>query len=201
MLTLNAWGGARSARTGGRRRWCRCASSTPTATRCRRARRARSSARGPTVMNGYWNRAELNAERQARRLAPHQRPRPARGRRLDHVHRAQDAASIKSAAENIYPAEVEGCLQHAPGGAGGARSSACPTRSGPRASRPIVVLHDGADGDRRGAHRALPRQHRVVQEAALGRVRRRAAARRLAGRLRRARRAVRRRRLPLGKGS
>ena len=42
MLTLNSWGGRVTAPTADRRRWCRCASSTPTATRCRPARRARS---------------------------------------------------------------------------------------------------------------------------------------------------------------
>ena len=48
--------------------------------------------RGTTVMCGYWNRSELNAAPVARRLAPHQRPRTLRSRRLVHVRRAEDAA-------------------------------------------------------------------------------------------------------------
>ena len=45
--------------------------------------------RGTTVMNGYWNRPELNAHAPAQRLAPHQRPRSVRGRRHVHVRRAR----------------------------------------------------------------------------------------------------------------
>jgi acyl-CoA synthetase (AMP-forming)/AMP-acid ligase II len=70
-------------------------------------------ARGPTVMAGYLNRPELNAERQ-------------RGgwHRTNDLGRREDDGSItfigpkskmiKSAAENIYPAEVEGCIQRHP---------------------------------------------------------------------------------------
>lgn len=69
--------------------------------------------RGPTVMNGYWRRPELNAQRQR-----------------DGWHRCNDLGRreadgslafigpkvqmIKSGAENIYPAEVEGCLRQHP---------------------------------------------------------------------------------------
>lgn len=69
--------------------------------------------RGPTVMHGYWRRAALNAERQR-----------------DGWHRCNDLGRreadgslsfigpkvqmIKSGAENIYPAEVEGCLRQHP---------------------------------------------------------------------------------------
>ena len=64
-----------------------------------------------------------------------------------------------------------------------------------QAVKAIVVLRDGARRRARRADRALPGAHRVVQEAALRRVRRRAPAQRLRDRLRRARRALRRRRL------
>ena len=102
---------------------------------------------------------------------------------------------IKSAAENIYPAEVEACVATHPAVAecaviGVPDAQVDAEREGDRRAQP------GRDADRRGDHRALPRPHRVVQEAAQRRVRREAAARRLRGRLRRARRAVRRRRLP-----
>jgi long-chain acyl-CoA synthetase len=69
--------------------------------------------RGPTVMCGYWRRPELNAARQR-----------------DGWHRTNDLGKreadgsvtfvgpktqmIKSGAENVYPAEVEGCLRQHP---------------------------------------------------------------------------------------
>jgi long-chain acyl-CoA synthetase len=68
---------------------------------------------GSTVMNGYWNRPEENVRR-----------------RLDGWHRTGDLGRyetdgtvtfvgplgrmLKSGAENIYPAEVEGCLRAHP---------------------------------------------------------------------------------------
>jgi acyl-CoA synthetase (AMP-forming)/AMP-acid ligase II len=70
-------------------------------------------ARGPTVMNGYWNRPEENARR-----------------RVDGWYRTGDLGRLepdgtitfvgplgrmlKSGAENIYPAEIEGCLRSHP---------------------------------------------------------------------------------------
>jgi acyl-CoA synthetase (AMP-forming)/AMP-acid ligase II len=69
-------------------------------------------ARGPIVTNGYHNRPELNAERF----------RGGWWHTGDLGHRHPDGSLsfvapltriVKSAAENIYPAEVEGCLlQH-----------------------------------------------------------------------------------------
>lgn len=69
--------------------------------------------RGPTVMSGYWNRPEVNTRRQ-------------RGG-WHHTHdlgrREADGSvsfigpktqMIKSGVENIYPAEVEGCLKQHP---------------------------------------------------------------------------------------
>jgi long-chain acyl-CoA synthetase len=70
-------------------------------------------ARGPTVMNGYHNRPELNAERQA--FGWHH---------TNDLGRLEEDGSlsfigpktrlIKSAAENIYPIEVENCLKSHP---------------------------------------------------------------------------------------
>jgi long-chain acyl-CoA synthetase len=69
--------------------------------------------RGPTVMCGYWNRPELNAERQ----------RGGWHHTNDLGRREEDGSlsfvgpktqMIKSGAENIYPAEVEGCLRRHP---------------------------------------------------------------------------------------
>lgn len=69
--------------------------------------------RGPTVMHGYWRRPELNAQRQ----------RDGWHRTNDLGKRESDGSvsfvgpktqMIKSGAENIYPAEVEGCLRQHP---------------------------------------------------------------------------------------
>ena len=70
-------------------------------------------ARGATVMNGYWNRPEENAYRQ-RDGWHHTRDL---GRRepdgsLSFIGPA--TRMIKSAAENIYPAEVEACIRSHP---------------------------------------------------------------------------------------
>ena len=69
--------------------------------------------RGPTVMNGYHNRPELNAERQA-----------GGWHHTNDLGRLEADGSlsfigpktrlIKSAAENIYPIEVENCLKAHP---------------------------------------------------------------------------------------
>ncbi len=69
--------------------------------------------RGPTVMNGYFNRPELNATRQA-----------GGWHHTNDLGRVELDGSItfigpktrliKSAAENIYPVEVEGCLKQHP---------------------------------------------------------------------------------------
>jgi long-chain acyl-CoA synthetase len=69
-------------------------------------------ARSPSVMVGYWNRPELTAERQV-----------GGWHHTDDLGRLEDDGSltfvgpmhriVKSASENIYPAEVEACLvQH-----------------------------------------------------------------------------------------
>ena len=69
--------------------------------------------RGPTVMHGYWRRPELNVQRQ----------RDGWHRTNDLGRREADGSlafigpkvqMIKSGAENIYPAEVEGCLRQHP---------------------------------------------------------------------------------------
>ena len=70
-------------------------------------------ARGPTVMSGYHNRPELNAERQ----------RGGWHHTNDLARREPDGSItfigpktriVKSAAENIYPAEVEACIARHP---------------------------------------------------------------------------------------
>jgi len=69
--------------------------------------------RGPTVMNGYWNRTELNAERQ-RGGWHHTNDLGRREADGSVTFIGPKTQMIKSGVENIYPAEVEGCLRRHP---------------------------------------------------------------------------------------
>jgi acyl-CoA synthetase (AMP-forming)/AMP-acid ligase II len=70
-------------------------------------------ARGPTVMNGYWNRPDENAHR-ARGGWHHTNDLGRRERDGSLTFIGPATRMIKSAAENIYPAEVEGCIARHP---------------------------------------------------------------------------------------
>ncbi len=99
-------------------------------------------ARGVTVMNGYWNRPELNARR-------------SRGgwHHTNDLGRFETDGTfsfigpktrmLKSAAENIYPAEVEGALRTHPAVADAAIIGV-PDDRWVQSVKAIVVLHDGA---------------------------------------------------------
>lgn len=99
--------------------------------------------RGPTVMAGYWNRPELNAERQ----------RGGWHHTNDLGRREPDGSIsfigpktriIKSAAENIYPAEVEACIQQHP-----SVQEVCvlgvPDERWNQSVKAVVVLRGGAE--------------------------------------------------------
>src|SRR5262245_48098531 len=98
-------------------------------------------ARGPTVMNGYFNRDEQNEVR----LRDGWHHTNDLGRReldgsISFV--APKGRLIKSAAENIYPAEVEGCLNSHPA----VQESAIigvPDKKWDQSVKAIVVLKDG----------------------------------------------------------
>jgi long-chain acyl-CoA synthetase len=66
--------------------------------------------RGPTVMSGYWNRPDLNAERQ-RNGWHHTNDLGRREKDGSLSFVGPKTQMVKSGAENIYPAEVEGCLR------------------------------------------------------------------------------------------
>jgi long-chain acyl-CoA synthetase len=99
--------------------------------------------RGPTVMNGYFNRPELNHERQA-----------GGWHHTNDLGRIDPDGSltfigpktrlIKSAAENIYPSEVEGCLKSHPAVADAAVIGV-PDRTWGQNVTAVVVLRDGAN--------------------------------------------------------
>ena len=99
--------------------------------------------RGATVMNGYHNRPELNAERQA-----------GGWHHTNDLGRLEDDGSltfigprtrlIKSAAENIYPVEVENCLRSHPSVAEAAVIGV-PDPTWGQNVKAVVVLAPGAD--------------------------------------------------------
>jgi len=98
-------------------------------------------ARGPAVMTGYFNRPGLNEERQA-----------AGWHHTNDLGRREADGSItfigpktrivKSAAENIYPAEVEACINSHPA----VKESAIigvPDPKWTQSVKAVVVLEDG----------------------------------------------------------
>jgi acyl-CoA synthetase (AMP-forming)/AMP-acid ligase II len=99
-------------------------------------------ARGPTVMNGYWNRPEENARRQ--RNGWHHTNDLGR-RETDGTITFIGPATrmIKSAAENIYPAEVECAIAKHPAVAECAVIGV-PDERWTQSVKAIVVLKDGA---------------------------------------------------------
>jgi len=97
--------------------------------------------RGPTVMNGYFNRPELNRQRQV-----------GGWHHTNDLGRIEPDGSltfigpktrlIKSAAENIYPTEVEGCLKQHPAVADAAVIGV-PDRTWGQNVMAVVVLREG----------------------------------------------------------
>ena len=138
MLTFNASGRRRGRHArAGRRRWSQVRIVDPDGNEVAPGETGEIVARGPVVMNGYWNRAR--AERRRARPAAGTTPTTSAGARPTARSRfiGPKTRIIKSAAENIYPAEVEGCLAPAPGGGRGrdhrrARPEVGPEREGGR---------------------------------------------------------------------
>jgi acyl-CoA synthetase (AMP-forming)/AMP-acid ligase II len=101
--------------------------------------------RGPTVMVGYWNRDELNAARGAGGWH-HTNDLGRREPDGSITFVGPKARMIKSAAENIYPAEVEAALATHP-----AVAVVCvigvPDPTWAQAVRAVVVLCEGATAD------------------------------------------------------
>jgi acyl-CoA synthetase (AMP-forming)/AMP-acid ligase II len=101
--------------------------------------------RGPTVMVGYWNRDDLNA---ARGAGGWHRTNDLGRREADGSISfvGPKARMIKSAAENIYPAEVEAALSSHPAVAG-VCVIGVPDPTWAQAVRAVVVLRNGASAD------------------------------------------------------
>jgi long-chain acyl-CoA synthetase len=141
MLTLNAWGGEAVGTSGRPTPMVQVRIVDPEGNEVPLGETGEITARGPTVMNGYHNRPELNAQR----LAGGWHHTNDLGRReldgsISFV--APKGRLIKSAAENIYPAEVEGCLQKHPA----VREAAIigiPDKRWDQSVKAIVVLKEG----------------------------------------------------------
>jgi long-chain acyl-CoA synthetase len=98
-------------------------------------------ARGPLVMNGYWNRPDETAHR-FRNGWHHTNDLGRREPDGSLTFIGPKTRMIKSAAENIYPAEVEGCLkQHA--AIADAAVIGTPDPTWTQSVKAIVVLREG----------------------------------------------------------
>ena len=149
-------------------------------------------ARGRVLTSGYHQRPELTTER-TRGGWWHTNDLGRREVDGSITFVAPLTRIVKSAAENIYPAEVEGCLHRHPG----VKEAAVIGVPDPkwtqrvRGGRGPRRRPRRGCGDRGAADRALPLAHRLVQEAVAGRVRRRASPPGMGRRLRHAGRALR----------
>ena len=112
-------------------------------------------ARGRVLTNGYHDRRRSSERRAPRRAVAvaHQRPRPARGRRVHHLSVAPLTRIVKSAAdEHLSRPRSRDRLEPATRACRKPPSSACPTPAGPsRCGGAAVRGHHGTRG--RGAHR------------------------------------------------
>lgn len=113
MLTLNAWGGDQLGNSGRPTPMTQVRIVDPDGNEVPLGETGEITARGPTVMNGYHNRPELN---EARLAGGWHHTNDLGRRELDGsiTFIGPKGRLIKSAAENIYPAEVEGCLARHP---------------------------------------------------------------------------------------
>jgi long-chain acyl-CoA synthetase len=141
MLTLNAWGGDATGTSGRPTPMVQVRIVDPDGNEVPPGESGEITARGPTVMNGYHNRPELNAHR----LEGGWHHTNDLGRReldgsISFV--GPKGRLIKSAAENIYPAEVEGCLQQHPA-VQEAAVIGVPDKRWDQSVKAIVVLKSG----------------------------------------------------------
>jgi long-chain acyl-CoA synthetase len=98
--------------------------------------------RGTTVMCGYWNRPELNAYR-SRNGWHHTNDLGRFEVDGSFTFVGPKTRMLKSAAENIYPVEVENCIREHPAVADCAVIG-IPDETWVQAVKAIVVVHDGA---------------------------------------------------------
>jgi long-chain acyl-CoA synthetase len=142
MLTLNAWGGEQLGTSGRPTPMVQVRIIDPEGEEVPPGEIGEIVARGPTVMNGYFNRPELNAQRQEGGWH-HTNDLGRREADGSITWVAPKGRLIKSAAENIYPAEVEGAIGRHPA----VKECAVigvPDKVWTQSVKAIVVLNDGA---------------------------------------------------------
>jgi long-chain acyl-CoA synthetase len=143
MLTLNAWGGDAVGTSGRPTPMALVRIVDPDGNEVRPGEVGEIVARGPTVMNGFLHRDELNGAR----LAGDWHHTNDLGRREEDgslTWIGPKGRLIKSAAENIYPAEVEGALQKHPA-VQEAAVIGVPDSTWGQSVKAIVVLREGHD--------------------------------------------------------
>ena len=142
MLTLNAWGGEQAGTSGRPSPLASVRIVDPDGNEVGPGEVGEIVARGPTVMVGYHNRTEVNAERQAGGWH-HTNDLGRREADGSLTFIGPKGRLIKSAAENIYPAEVEGCIARHPAVAEAAVIGV-PDPKWDQSVKAVVVLKDGA---------------------------------------------------------
>ena len=150
--------------------------------------------RGATVMCGYWNRPELNAHR-SRGGWHHTNDLGRYEADGSFTFVGPKSRMLKSAAENIYPVEIENCLKAHPDVTDCAVIGV-PDPKWVQSVKAIVVRVDSSSVTEEELIEHCRSRIASYKKPEVGRVRRRTAPPGLRGRLRRARRPVRRRRLP-----
>jgi acyl-CoA synthetase (AMP-forming)/AMP-acid ligase II len=113
MLTLNALGGETAGTSGRPTPAVQVRILDPDGNEVAPGETGEIVARGPTVMSGYHNRPDLNAERQAGGWH-HTNDLGRREADGSITFIGPKTRIVKSAAENIYPAEVEACIAKHP---------------------------------------------------------------------------------------
>ena len=141
MLTLNSWGGRVDGTHGRSSPMVQVRVIDPDGNDVDPGETGEIVARGPTVMTGYWNRGEVNAERQAGGWH-HSNDLGRRESDGSITFIGPKTRIVKSAAENIYPAEVEGCLQKHPA-VKEAAIIGVPDPKWTQSVKAVVVLKDG----------------------------------------------------------
>ncbi len=143
MLTLNAWGGEQVGTSGRPMPMAQVRIVDPDGNEVAPGETGEITARGPTVMNGYLNRDELNtARRQGGWHHTNDLGRREHDGSISFI--GPKTRIIKSAAENIYPAEVESCIGSHPA----VQESAVigvPDDTWGQSVLAIVVLRDGEE--------------------------------------------------------
>jgi long-chain acyl-CoA synthetase len=141
MLTFNAWGGDQDGSVGRPSPMVQVRIVDPDDNEVPIGETGEIAARGPTVMNGYYGRPDLNGDR-LRNGWHHTNDLGRREADGSISFVGPKTRLIKSAAENIYPAEVEGCLQRHPA-VQEAAVIGVPDAKWDQSVKAIVVLKEG----------------------------------------------------------